>query len=77
MFRLALGDDPRMPRRAGPYAMAAKWYYRWFTDGVVGHVPSPEDIARIERETDGVRFDVVTQGGTAALGTVRAGQLQL
>ncbi|MFJ8503785.1 acetyl-CoA carboxylase biotin carboxylase subunit family protein [Streptomyces avermitilis] len=63
MLGLALGDDPSMPRREGPYAMAAKWYHRWFTDGVVSHVPAPEDIARIERETDGVRVDVVVEEG--------------
>ena len=33
------------------------------TDGVVGHVPSPEDIARIERETDGLRVDVTPEEG--------------
>ncbi|WP_033328508.1 ATP-grasp domain-containing protein [Streptomyces yerevanensis] len=64
MVSLALGDDPRMPHREGPYAMAAKWYHRWFTDGVVRRVPGPEDIARIERETPGVRVDVVPEEGT-------------
>jgi hypothetical protein len=63
MIRLALGEDPRMPRRKGLYAMAAKWYYRWFTDGVVRGVPSPDDLARIEREADGVRVDVTTEEG--------------
>ncbi|MDQ1040792.1 biotin carboxylase [Streptomyces sp. V3I8] len=63
MLGLALGDDPAMPRRKGPYALAAKWYYRWFTDGVVRDVPSPDDLARIERETDGVRVDVTTEEG--------------
>ena len=64
MVSLALGDDPRMPHREGPYAMAAKWYYRWFTDGVVRRVPGPQDIARIEREIPGVRVDVVPEEGT-------------
>ncbi|PZT71298.1 biotin carboxylase [Streptomyces sp. SW4] len=63
MVALALGTDPRMPHRQGPYAMAAKWYHRWFTDGVVRDVPSPEDIARIEREIPGVRIDVVPEKG--------------
>ncbi|MFV0137904.1 acetyl-CoA carboxylase biotin carboxylase subunit family protein [Streptomyces sp. HMX87] len=63
MLALALGTDPRMPHRQGPYAMAAKWYYRWFTDGVVRNVPSPEDIARIEREIPGVRIEVVPEEG--------------
>jgi hypothetical protein len=63
MLALALGDDPRMPYRRGPYATAAKWYYRWFTDGVVRNVPSPEDIARIERDTPGVRIHVLPEEG--------------
>ncbi|WP_217255042.1 ATP-grasp domain-containing protein [Streptomyces sp. AC602_WCS936] len=63
MLALALGDDPRMPHREGPYAMAAKWYYRWFTDGVVRHVPSAEDIARVEREIPGVRIEVLPEPG--------------
>ncbi|MYR46033.1 ATP-grasp domain-containing protein [Streptomyces sp. SID5910] len=63
MLALALGEDPRMPHRQGPYAMAAKWYYRWFTDGVVRNVPSPEDIARIERDTPGVRIHVLPEEG--------------
>lgn len=63
MLALALGSDPTMPHRQGPYAMAAKWYYRWFTDGEVRHVPSPETIARIERETPGVRIHVLPEPG--------------
>ncbi|MFJ8148855.1 acetyl-CoA carboxylase biotin carboxylase subunit family protein [Streptomyces sp. NPDC096094] len=63
MLALALGDDPRMPHRQGPYAMAAKWYHRWFTDGVVRHVPSSEDIARIESEIPGVRIEVLPEPG--------------
>lgn len=63
MVALALGDDPRMPHRQGPYAMAAKWYHRWFTDGVVRRVPSPEDITRIESEIPGVRIEVMPEPG--------------
>ncbi|MFH9570598.1 acetyl-CoA carboxylase biotin carboxylase subunit family protein [Streptomyces sp. NPDC017454] len=63
MLALALGRDPRMPHRQGPYAMAAKWYHRWFTDGVVRHVPSAEDIARIERQIPGVRIEVLPERG--------------
>ncbi|MEU9187161.1 ATP-grasp domain-containing protein [Streptomyces sp. NPDC048484] len=65
MLGLALGEDPRMPQRAGSYAMAAKWYYRWFTDGVVRSVPSPDDLLGIEYEADGVRVDVTTEEGQA------------
>jgi hypothetical protein len=64
MVALALGEDPAVPNRKGEYETAAKWYYRWFTDGVVRNVPSSEDIARIEKEIPGVRVDVsVEEGG--------------
>ncbi|WMD07198.1 acetyl-CoA carboxylase biotin carboxylase subunit family protein [Streptomyces sp. FXY-T5] len=63
MVRLALGEDPHMPHRKGSYAMAAKWYHRWFTDGVVRRVPGPEEIARIEREVPGVRIEVIPAEG--------------
>ncbi|CAL9371425.1 ATP-grasp domain-containing protein [Streptomyces levis] len=63
MVRLALGEDPRMPQGEGEYAMAAKWYHRWFTDGVVRRVPSREEIDRVERETPGVRIEVIPEAG--------------
>ncbi|AJZ83324.1 MULTISPECIES: ATP-grasp domain-containing protein [Streptomyces] len=63
MLSLALGEDPALPYRAGPYRMAAKWYYRWFADGVVHDTPVDEEIERIEREIPGVRIDVVPGEG--------------
>ncbi|MEV8309731.1 ATP-grasp domain-containing protein [Streptomyces flavidovirens] len=63
MLSLALGRDPALPHRAGPYEVAAKWYYRWFADGAARQVPTPEDIERIEREIPGVRVDVVPEEG--------------
>ncbi|MET9517919.1 ATP-grasp domain-containing protein [Streptomyces sp. NPDC002994] len=63
MLALALGENPALPHRAGPYEVAAKWYYRWFADGAAHQVPTPEDIARIEREIPGVRVDVVPDEG--------------
>ncbi|MFF4289405.1 acetyl-CoA carboxylase biotin carboxylase subunit family protein [Streptomyces sp. NPDC001633] len=58
MVSLALGRDPALPRGAGRYRTAAKWYYRTFTDGIVRQVPGAEDLARIEREIPGVRIDL-------------------
>ncbi|MFD7297851.1 acetyl-CoA carboxylase biotin carboxylase subunit family protein [Streptomyces sp. NPDC059897] len=58
MLALARGEDPRMPHGEGRYAMAAKWYHRWFADGVVSDVPSREQLDRIESELPGVRIDV-------------------
>lgn len=63
MFALALGRDPDLPHRAGPYLYAAKWYHRWFTDGVVRQVPTEEEIAAVEKEIPGVRIDVVPEEG--------------
>ncbi|MBT2396710.1 ATP-grasp domain-containing protein [Streptomyces sp. ISL-100] len=63
MLALALGEDPALPHRSGPYEVAAKWYYRWFADGAARRVPTPADIARIEREIPGVRVDVVPDEG--------------
>ncbi|WP_434599830.1 ATP-grasp domain-containing protein [Streptomyces sp. A5-4] len=63
MVSLALGKDPSLPHRAGRYETAAKWYYRWFADGVVHSVPTEEDIERIEREIPGVVVDVVPPEG--------------
>ncbi|WP_394436461.1 ATP-grasp domain-containing protein [Streptomyces sp. SGAir0957] len=61
MLALALGEDPALPHREGPYALAAKWYYRWFTDGVVRRTPSDDEIRRIEKSVPGVRIDVVPE----------------
>ncbi|MGI5347514.1 ATP-grasp domain-containing protein [Streptomyces sp. CA-250714] len=63
MLALSLGRDPALPYRAGRYACAAKWYHRWFTDGVARRVPSAEEIARVEEEIPGVRVDVVPDEG--------------
>lgn len=63
MISLALDNDPGVARGAGPYRMAAKWYYRWFADGVVHGVPDEEDVRRIEREIPGVRVDMIPEEG--------------
>ncbi|POX36045.1 biotin carboxylase [Streptomyces sp. Ru73] len=60
---LALGKDPSLTPGAGPYRMAAKWYYRWFTDAVVKDVPSAKDIERIEKDIPGVQIDMVPEPG--------------
>jgi hypothetical protein len=63
MICLALGKDPAVTRGAGPYAMGAKWYYRWFADAVVHGVPDEETVRRIESEIPGVRIDLVPEEG--------------
>ncbi|MEU1366636.1 ATP-grasp domain-containing protein [Streptomyces sp. NPDC005803] len=63
MISLALGLDPASPSGQGPYRMAAKWYYRWFGEGTVHQVPTPSELAAIERRIPGVRIDVVPAEG--------------
>lgn len=63
MVNLGLGRDPAMPEGKGPYGIAAKWYHRRFTDGVLVRVPGPEEIERIEREIPGVRIAPVPREG--------------
>jgi hypothetical protein len=63
MVELALGRDPDMPRGKGPYGIAAKWYHRRFSDGVLRRGPSQEEIARIEREIPGVQLAPVPHEG--------------
>ncbi|WP_418607986.1 ATP-grasp domain-containing protein [Georgenia sp. SUBG003] len=53
MVALALGREPRLPRGAGPHRTAAKWFLRRFTDGVVRRVPTPDEIAALERAVPG------------------------
>ncbi|MEV1026262.1 ATP-grasp domain-containing protein [Streptomyces sp. NPDC050264] len=61
MLALALGNDPALPNREGPYALAAKWYFRWFTDGVVRQIPPADEVAKIAESVPGVRIDVVPE----------------
>jgi hypothetical protein len=63
MVELALGHDPDVPRGEGPYAISAKWYHRRFEDGVLRRGPTPEEVARIEREIPGVRVTPVPREG--------------
>ena len=60
---LALGRNPDMPRGEGPHRIAASWYHRRFTDGVLRRGPSPQEIERIEREIPGVRLTPVPREG--------------
>jgi biotin carboxylase len=59
MISLALGREPNLLPGHGGWAVAAKWYHRWFTDGVVRRAPSADEIARVERELPGVKIEVV------------------
>ncbi len=75
MIRLALDEDPPVvPGGDGPYRMAAKWYYRWFGEGTVREVPTPEEIAAIERGIPGVRIDMVPSEGGRSCPPSRGGR---
>lgn len=63
MVQLALGRDPRMPRREGEHSVAGKWFYRRFSDATVRHAPRAEEIAAVERDNPGVRITVLPQDG--------------
>ncbi len=63
MLQLALGREPRPPHRKGPYAMAAKWFLRRDEDGVAVHVPTAEEIERVEHDVPGCTVTVSVQVG--------------
>ncbi|MFP5071925.1 acetyl-CoA carboxylase biotin carboxylase subunit family protein [Pseudonocardia nantongensis] len=63
MVRLAVGEDPAMPRREGRHAMAAKWFLRRFDDGVARRVPTVAEVAEVTRAVPGVTVDVIVNTG--------------
>jgi hypothetical protein len=54
MVALALGRDPRLPHRQGPYRVAAKCHLRRFADGVVRDRATHAEIDRLSEEIPGV-----------------------
>ncbi|MGH3906331.1 MAG: ATP-grasp domain-containing protein [Pseudonocardiaceae bacterium] len=63
MLRLALDRDPDFPRGKGRYGVAAKWFVRCFSDGVVRHHPSPEEIEAIQHIVPGTTIDLLAHAG--------------
>ena len=63
MVHLALGEDPVTPFREGPYPIAAKWFLRHYSDGVLSRVPDRDELARVEREVSGVSVDLIVHVG--------------
>ncbi|MGH3841932.1 MAG: hypothetical protein ACRDS0_10870 [Pseudonocardiaceae bacterium] len=63
MVRLALGRNPELPHRQGPYRIAAKWFVRYWHDGVVRRCPTEQEIERVQREIPGVTVDVTVAAG--------------
>lgn len=63
MVSLALGQDPKLPHRQGNYNIAAKWFLRRFTDGVVRRSPTPQEVEHLEREVPGATVKIVAHRG--------------
>lgn len=63
LISLALGRDPELPFREGPYDIAAKWFLRRFSDGYVRRAPDSTEVERAEREVPGTIVDVVAEEG--------------
>jgi hypothetical protein len=64
MVSLALGRDPELPYRKGPYAVAAKWYMRRFDgDAVVRRVPTEAEVRALEADIPGTQIEVVPAEG--------------
>ncbi|HEY2205959.1 MAG TPA: ATP-grasp domain-containing protein [Pseudonocardia sp.] len=63
MLRLALGRDPEFPRGKGKYPVAAKWFIRRFTDGVVRRQPTPEEIEAVQNIVSGTSIDLSVREG--------------
>ena len=63
MLRLAMGRDPAFPCGQGRYPIAAKWFVRRFSDGIVRRHPSPQEIEAIERAVIGTSIDLTAHAG--------------
>lgn len=64
MVRLGLGQQPpRLTAGAGRYPVAARWFLRRFTDGMVCRGPTPAEIQALERKVDGTTVHVVAHDG--------------
>ncbi|NGN69460.1 ATP-grasp domain-containing protein [Streptomyces sp. A7024] len=63
MVSLALGENPRLPFRQGPYAVAAKWYLRRFRDGLVRHRAGEDELRALAKELGGVDMVPVADAG--------------
>lgn len=50
---LALGRAPAPPHREGAWPRAGKFFVRAFHDATVRHVPSPAEVAAVERDLPG------------------------
>lgn len=64
MARVALGEDPELDRRAGPYTVARKHFHRQREDALVERAPDDEELAALgERHAPAVIEIGADEGG--------------
>jgi hypothetical protein len=63
MLDLALDRAPSMPRGQGDYSYAGKFFVRRADDAYVESVPTPEDVAAVEREIPDTRIVLRVEPG--------------
>lgn len=63
VVQLGLGQSPELISRRGPWAVAARYFLRHFTDGVVTRCPTTADVERIEATIPGVTVELVAEEG--------------
>jgi hypothetical protein len=62
-IRLALGREPELRSGGGEHAVAAKWFLRRFSDGIVRAAPDAADVAAMERDIPGTTARPVVAPG--------------
>ncbi|MBA8825439.1 hypothetical protein FHX42_002790 [Saccharopolyspora lacisalsi] len=63
MVHLATRRPPEMPHRQGPYAVAAKWFCRRFSDAVVRRAPTLDEVEAVQRDIPGVLVNPTAREG--------------
>ncbi|MFP4681413.1 MAG: acetyl-CoA carboxylase biotin carboxylase subunit family protein [Chitinispirillaceae bacterium] len=53
VLSLGLGRQPHMPHREGDAAVAAKGFFRHFSDGIVRKAPTKEEIEHVQQQVPG------------------------
>lgn len=60
---LGLGRRPSMPHRQGEFRLAGKFMLRTFEDGMVGRLPTPQEIAAVQDLYPEMRVRLMTEPG--------------
>lgn len=63
LLHLAQDKEPEFPRGGGPNEVAATWFIRRFSDGVVRRRPSSEEVIDIERTVPHTTIELIAQTG--------------